>query len=99
MALTETKIKDLESKKFDQLYNANEAEWKELAETAQTFAQQKITGGKQPRPDDIAKFLQPMLEVRDDVRGHQEDNKARASRWVLWFVEYVIDKALLQGGD
>jgi hypothetical protein len=99
MALTETKIKDLESKKFDELYNGNEAEWNQLAETAKAYTQENITDGKPPRPDDIAKVLLPMLQVRDDVRGHQEDHKARANRWVEWFVEYVIDRALLQGGN
>jgi hypothetical protein len=94
MALTEAKIKDLTDKKFDDLYEANKPEWKALAKTAYKHAKDNITGGKDPRPDDVAKALYPMLEVNEALRGHQEDNKARARRFVEWFVEYVIDQSL-----
>jgi hypothetical protein len=95
VALTEAKIKDLEDKKFDALYKAREAEWKALAKTAREFAKKNITGGKDPRPDDIAEALRPMLRINDALRAHQEDNQARARRYLEWFVEYVIDQALL----
>jgi hypothetical protein len=94
VALTEAKIKDLCDKKFDKLYEAQEAEWTALAKTAQKHAKENITGGKEPRPDDIAKALFPMLEVHEELRAHQEDNRARAKRFVEWFVEYVIDQSL-----
>src|SRR5688572_2886224 len=82
MALTESKIKDLTDKKFDELYEGSEAEWKVLAKTAYDFAKANITGGNPPRPDDIAKALYPMLQVHDAVREHQEENKARGKRFV-----------------
>lgn len=94
MALTEKKIKDLEDKDFDDLYESKKEEWKALAKTAQKHAKDNITGGKEPRPDDIAKALHPMLEINPSLRAHQDDNKARGRRYVEWFVEYVIDKAL-----
>jgi hypothetical protein len=94
MALTESKIKDLEDKNFDQLYVNHKAVWDTMAKTARDYARVNITGGRAPRPDDVAKVLFPMLQVHDEVRKHQDDNKARAKRFVEWFVEYVIDKAL-----
>jgi hypothetical protein len=94
MALTEKKIKDLEDKGFDKLYEEKEAEWTKLAKAAQKHAKEHITGGKDPRLDDIAKALHPMLEVHPDLRAHQDDNKARGKRYVEWFVEYVIDQSL-----
>lgn len=94
MALTEAKIKDLEDKAFNELYDNHKAEWTKLAKTAQKHAKENITGGKDPRPDDIAKALYPMLEVHEVLRAHQEDNQARAKRFVEWFVEYVIDQSL-----
>lgn len=96
MALTEAKIKDLTAKKFDQLYEDKKAEWVALAKVAKKHARENITSNKEPRPDDIAKALHPMLEVNEALRGHQEDNRARGTRYVEWFVEYVIDQALLQ---
>lgn len=94
MALTEKKIKDLEDKGFDDLYDSNEASWKALAKTAQKHAKENITGGKDPRPDDVAKALHPMLEIHPLLRAHQDDNKAKGKRYIEWFVEYVIDQAL-----
>lgn len=95
MALTEAKIKDLEDKDFHVLYDGKQAEWCQMASDAQQFARDHITGGKPPRPDDIAQALIPMLKVHDALRGHQEDNKARGKRYVEWFVEYIIDRCLL----
>ena len=94
MALTESKIQDLKDKAFDELYTKHKAEWTKLAKAAQKHAKEHITGGKDPRPDDVAKALYPMLEVHEVLRGHQEDNKARGKRFVEWFVEYVIDQSL-----
>jgi hypothetical protein len=94
VALTEAKIKDLTDKKFDELFDENEDVWTDLASKAFEYAKNNITGGNEPRPDDVAKVLYPMLEVDEDLRAHQEDNKARAHRYVTWFTEYVIDKTL-----
>jgi hypothetical protein len=92
VALTESKIKDLTDKKFDSLFTKHKATWLALAKKAAAYAKENITSGRTPRPDDIAKVLFPMLQVHDELRKHQEDNKARAKRYIEWFVEYVIDQ-------
>ena len=94
MALTESKIKDLADKGFDKLFKKHREAWVELASKARDFAQNNITAGREPRADDIAKGLYPMLEVNQDLRRHQEDNHARGQRYVTWFVEYVIHQVL-----
>jgi hypothetical protein len=94
VALTEKKIKDLEDKKFDELYENKKSVWTTLATTAQKHAKDNITGGKAPRSDDIAKVLHPMLEINRDLRAHQDEYNARGKRYVEWFVEYVIDQSL-----
>jgi hypothetical protein len=99
MALTEAKIKNLADKKFDELYTAHQATWCALADSAWQFAQTHITGGRVPRPDDVAGVLQPVLAAHDVLRDHQDDNRAKASRYVLMFTEYVVDQCLYQGGD
>ena len=95
MALTESKIRDLEDKLFDELFDEHEATWTDLAGSARDHAKDYITGGNEPRPDDVSKILVPMLEVNEALRKHQEDNHARAKRYVEWFTEYVIDKTIL----
>jgi hypothetical protein len=99
MALTESKIKELRDKKFDTLYEEHKAEWTKLAKTAYVYVKQNITGGNEPRPDDVAGVLLPVLKPHDEVRKHQDDKSARASRYVLMFTEYVIDQSLYQGGE
>jgi hypothetical protein len=96
MALTESKIRDLEDKKFDKLFAKHHATWTALVHKAYAYAKHNITAGKEPRPDDVAKVLYPMLEVDKELRRHQEENKARASRYVTWFAEYIIDQTLLK---
>ena len=98
MALTEAKIKDLTDKKFDDLYTENEPVWQALATNAHAFAQSNITPGKEPRPDDIAGVLLPVLKAHDALRDHQEDNKAKASRFALMFTEYVVDQFISKKG-
>ena len=82
MALTESKIKDLVDKKFDDLYTNDEKKWVALAKTAYKHAKENITAGKEPRPDDVAKALYPMLEVDEALRTHQEEYKARATAYL-----------------
>jgi hypothetical protein len=102
LGLTEAKIKDLIEKKFDKLYTKSEPTWTKMAEDAYKFAKAHIAGGKEPRPDDILKALVPMLEVNQQLRDHQEDNKCRYKRFREYFGEYIIDKnpfpKILTGG-
>jgi hypothetical protein len=94
VALTEAKKKNLEDKDFHNLYTRHREKWAALAKKSRSYAKKNITGGADPRPDDVAKILYPIVEVDADFRGHQEDNKARQSRFIGWFTEYIIDQAL-----
>jgi hypothetical protein len=94
VALTESKIKDLEDKKFDELYTNHKAKWDTAYKNAAEFAKKHVTHGNDPRPDDVLKVLLPTIEADQDLRDHQEENKGRAKRFVGFFGEYIIDKNL-----
>lgn len=94
MALTQSKIKDLEGKEFDGLYTTHQPLWDGLAANAKMYAKAHITGGSDPRPDDTLKMLLPMIESLDELRDHQDDKQARARRFVIYFGEYIVDKNL-----
>lgn len=79
------------------MYEKQKPVWTALAKTAYDFAKKNITSGKEPRPDDVAGVLHPVLKPHDDLRKHQDDNKAKANRFSLMFTEYVIDQALYLG--
>jgi hypothetical protein len=92
MGLTESKIKDLIDKKFDTLYDKHKAAWLGMVGDAYEFAEDHITGGNPPRPDDVLKLLLAELEVSEDLRKHQEDNHARYKHFREFFGDYIIDK-------
>jgi hypothetical protein len=92
MGLTESKIKDLEDKKFDELYKEHEGAWLQMVQDAYDFARDHVTKGNPPRPDDVLKTLAAELEVSEDLRNHQEDNKARFKHFRDYFGDYIIDK-------
>lgn len=94
MALTESKIKDLQDKKFDKLYTKHKAKWDDAVKNAKEFAKQHVTHGNDPRPDDILKVLLATIEVDEDLRDHQEEERGKAKRFVIYFGEYIIDKNL-----
>jgi hypothetical protein len=92
LALTESKIKDLQDKKFDKLFEKHKAEWVAMANNAFAAARDHICGGNAPRADDILKMLLPALEPNQTLRKHQEDVHARYGRFRVAFGEYIIDK-------
>jgi hypothetical protein len=96
MGLTESKIKDLEEKKFDRLYAKHEKAWLNMVKDAYEFAKAHVTDGNPPRPDDVQKLLLAELEVSKDLRNHQEDHKARFKHFREYFGEYIIDKYFQQ---
>ncbi len=92
MALTESKIKDLEDKEFDKLFKKHKADWLKMVSIAYYFTKTNITGGSDPRQDDVLKGLLPMLEVNENLRTHQEEVHARYRRFREYFGEYIIDE-------
>ena len=92
MALTEAKLKDLLDKDFHVLFDDHVAVWTDLATAAYDHAQTRISSTPEPRPDDIALVLIPMLEVNNTLRDHQDQYRAKPKRWVEYFADYVIDR-------
>jgi len=99
VGLTELKLKELQEKRFDRLFENDKKEWVELANHAFAAARDHICNGNPPRPDDILKMLLPMLEPNETLRKHQEDNRARFKHYRESFGEYVIDRVFFQSEE
>jgi len=99
MALNETKKKNLEDKKFDELFNdkKQKQKWAELAANAYEYAKKNITLGSEPRLDDVSGVLYPIVAADEDFRAHQDKVQARAKRWIEWFTEYIVDQVIGEG--
>ncbi len=91
MSLTESKLIDLQDKKFDKLFGKHQAEWMEITGNAYNVARDHVCGGKAPRQDDVLKVLLPMLETNETLRKHQEQYKARFKHYREAYAEYMID--------
>ena len=91
MSLTESKVKDLQDKKFDKLFAKHQEEWTEITSNAFITARDNICDGKMPRQDDVLKMLMPMLEPNETLRKHQEEHRARFKHYREAFAEYMID--------
>jgi len=63
VALTESKIKDLQDKKFDKLFDKHTDEWTEITKHAFCAARDNICEGKTPRQDDVLKMLMAGADV------------------------------------
>jgi hypothetical protein len=96
MGLTESKIKDLEDKKFDKLFEKHKGPWLQMVDDAYEFTKSHVTKGNPPRRDDVLKPLMAQLEVSEDLRNHQEDVRARFKRFREMFGDYIIDKYFIQ---
>jgi hypothetical protein len=91
VSLTESKLLDLQDKKFDKLFEKNNAEWTEITGNAYIVARDYVCAGKAPRQDDVLKVLIPMLETNETLRKHQEQHKARYKHYREEYAEYIID--------
>jgi hypothetical protein len=98
MGLTESKIQDLEDKKFDKLYDKHKGAWIQAVDDAYQHTKTKVLKGKSPRPDDVLKTLMPQIELSEDLRNHQQDHRARFKHFREYFAEYIIDKYFEQQG-
>jgi hypothetical protein len=98
LGLSEAKKKELEAKNFHKLFehNKHHAKWEAVARKAYAYAKDSITDGAEPRPDDIADALLPILNKDDDLRSHQKDNHASSKRWKLAFADYIVDQVIIE---
>jgi hypothetical protein len=98
LGLSEAKKKELEAKNFHKLFEhpKHRAKWEKIAHQAYSYAKDTITDGEEPRPDDIADALLPILNKDDDLRSHQTENRASSKRFKSWFADYIVDRVIIE---
>ncbi len=96
MGLSESKKEDLEAKDFDELFREKHEKWEAIARKAHDYAKENITGGEEPRPDDVAEALLPILNADADLRTHQRENHATSRKYKESFADYIVDQVLIE---
>jgi hypothetical protein len=92
MALTlesEQRLSNMELVKF---FSDNETVWETIAKETYSFVKGKFPKSSKVRPDDVAKFLIPVLEVDTDFRNRLDAKRLRGKFWISDFADLIIDR-------
>ena len=93
MALTAAKVKDLEDKGFDDLFDEHRELWEAKAKEAYRYAKNLVTPtGERVRPDDVIELLVPALVLAQELRNFLEDGRLTQKYWREYFGEYILDR-------
>ena len=98
MGMSESKKELFEAKNFHKLFKdkKHNQKWLGAAKSAHTYAKENITHGEEPRPDDTAEALLPILNADTDLLQHQRDNRATAKKYREAFADYIVDQVFIE---
>lgn len=92
MALTleaEQRLDDVGLVKF---YTDHEPVWLKAAKETKAFVTANFPPGAAIRRDDVAKNLEPILAVHEDLKEYLDSNKIRGKFWIRYFADLIIDR-------
>jgi hypothetical protein len=92
VALTLDKEQKLDSAGLADFYDEHAPIWSDLAQKSFEFVKGNFPTDSRVRPDDVAKALEPLLEVNEDLKKYLSANKLKQKYWTGWFTELVIDR-------
>jgi hypothetical protein len=76
-----------------EFFDAHETTWLRMARRAYRYTRRNFPNNATIRPDDVAKFLAPVLEVHDPFRDRLKEDKLRGKFWILFFADLILDRA------
>ena len=96
--MSESKKEMLEAKNFHKLFSdkKHNGKWVGAANSAHEYAKTNITHGNEPKPDDTAEALLPILNADSDLLKHQRANRATAKKYREAFADYIVDRVLIE---
>lgn len=92
MALTleaEQRLEDVGLVKF---FTDHEAVWLNAAKETKAFVTANFPAGSVIRRDDVAKNLEPILAVNEELKDYLDSNKIRGKFWIRFFADLIIDR-------
>jgi hypothetical protein len=92
MALTLEKEQRLEAVGLIEFFNDDRVIWRDLAKKSYDFFGGVLPAESHVRPDDVAKVLEPMIEVNEDLRDFLNEKKLKQKYWIRDFTDLVIDR-------
>ena len=92
MALTLEAEQRLEAVGLVKFYTDHEPVWLKAAKETKAFVTANFPAGAVIRRDDVAKNLEPILAVHEDLNDFLESNKIRGKFWIRFFADLIIDR-------
>ena len=92
MALTLDKEQKLESAGLIDFFENDQVMWTDLAKGSHEYLKGNFPGDSQVRPDDVAKVLEPIIEVNEELRAYLSANKLKQKYWNSYFTDLIIDR-------
>ena len=102
MGLTQRKLKVLEEREYDKLYEKHRTAWLSYAKGAFGYAKDFIAGGHEPRADDVVHALLLALDADERLMKHQavsETPREMQDEYREYFAEYVVEKYRQSRGE
>ena len=93
MALTLSAEQRLGRAGIIDFFENHQAAWQGAAKQSYEFLANSYPKGAQIRPDDVAKVLQPIVEVDADLRNELNRHKLTQKYWIADFTDLVIDRS------
>jgi hypothetical protein len=86
------KEQKLKAAELIDFFNEDATVWRELAQKSYAYVRGNFPADSLIRPDDVAKVLEPILEVNENLRDYLSENKLKQKYWVRDFTDLVIDR-------
>jgi hypothetical protein len=86
---TEQRLKRV---KLHDLFSQHEVEWTKVAKTAYDFVKSTFPKNAKIRPDDVAKALEPIIEVDEKLRKYLDMKKLTQKYWISDFTDLIIER-------
>ena len=91
MSLDTEKLHRLKAKSFDQLYTNHANKWREMVETALTYARTCVGEEEKVRIGDVIAVVQHAIRIDPTFEEHTKGKSIPQKYWVTWFAEYILD--------
>jgi hypothetical protein len=92
MALTLEKEQRLGAAELIEFFEKEQKIWKDLAKRSYDYVHRNFPTNSRVRPDDVAKALEPIIEVSTKLRDYLNANKLKQKYWIQDFTDLVIDR-------
>ena len=92
MAFTLQEEQRLKRAGLIKFFTDNTAEWRGLAQRSYDFNAKNFPDDATVRRDDVAKMLEPLLEVNSKLTDYLDEKRLTQKYWIRYFCDLILDR-------